>query len=71
MASCIGADQLHTVGFEDRPIPGQLHGQVESGLASECRQDRVRAALALDDLGKDGVVEGLEVGRVGEIRDRS
>ncbi len=59
------ADQLDAVALE-HPVLHQLHGQVEGGLPTERRQEGI-GLLGLDDAGEDLAVEGLDVGRIGEV----
>ena len=56
-------DDLDPVGLEDAG-GGERHREVERGLPTERRQQRV-GALALDDGGQHVDVEGLDVGAVG------
>ena len=65
----VGADQLDAVLLE-RAVALQRHGHVERGLAAHRRQQRV-GPLALDDLRDPLRRDRLDVGPVGELRDRS
>ena len=62
----VAADHLDTVLVE-RAVFRQLDGGVQTGLAAQCGQQRVRALFldyALDKLGGDG----LDIGAVGKTR---
>jgi hypothetical protein len=62
----IRADQLHAVTFE-RAVFVQRDGEIDPGLASHRRQDRV-GLLALDDPLQELRRERLDVGPVRELR---
>ncbi len=58
------AQEAHAVAVEDAGV-GQVHGQVEAGLAAQRGQEAV-GPLALDDAGDDVDGEGLDVDDVGD-----
>ncbi len=69
----VRTDHLDTGRFEDAG-PGELHGQVERRLPTQCRQERVRA-FPLDDRAHDVHGQRLDVrpvrhGRIGHDRGR-
>ena len=65
----LGADQLHAVLLQHARL-GQLHREVQAGLAAHGREQRV-GPLAADDLFEIGDGQRLDVGPVGQVRDRS
>ena len=62
----VRADQLDAEALE-RPVLGEVLGEVERGLAAQRRQQRV-GPLALDDLRDDLGQQRLDVGRRRELR---
>ena len=62
----VGADQLDAV-LSERPVLGQLAGEVQRRAAAQRRQQRV-GLLALDHLRHRGRRERLDVGARGELR---
>ena len=62
----IGADELDAVAFEGtRAVQG--HGRVEGGLATKGREEGI-GPLTLDDALDVGGRDGLDIGRIGDLR---
>ncbi len=61
-----GADQPDVV-LRQRAGVGEIHGQIEGGLAADGRQNRVRP-LALDDRGEKFRRQRLHVGAIRQLR---
>ena len=63
------ADQFDAVFFEHAGF-GEIHREIQPGLAAHGGEQRV-GAFSADHFFGEGDAEGLDVGAVGQIRDRS